>query len=226
MIACDIDNTLSTNTNQVPRIINRQLELDIPECDIKRMTCLKDFQRHPAVRRFVDANGVELIEHLTNEAYLTNEFMETVLPLDGAVKAMRHLAKKEKIIYVTCRPPDKIPVTRQWLRRHGFPSSDAVYSCQHYHYKYIRAYEQAAPDEPIIIIDDMAQEVVNFFPTLIEEWRIIAANIIARLAVVRFYTKKEVRVKWNVPFPLRYLPSWQEKDIDAMLYELYQEIVA
>jgi hypothetical protein len=108
--------------------------------------------------------------------------------------------------------------TRAWLARHGFPHPEQVQSCQHYHYKYIYAYEAACErSESVIVIDDMMEKVVRSFGQLAREQPAIAMSLLRRLEVTGFGAEDFPPLPRNMPFAFSLLPSWQREHLDTWL---------
>lgn len=227
-IGVDIDRTLFCDTNQAAAMIARRCGIKLTKQEIALITCLGDFQAHPKVRQYVQQSKEHLryIKRVNGEVLESRELIEQMPPIPGAVEAMQQLARECRIVYVTCRTPDLMPLTTQRLREYGFPSPDAVYSCAFYHHKYLHAFEVADADEGIVIIDDMAQEVVESFPDLIKEYRHVAESIVSRLAVVQFYTKKSIDVSWPIPFEMMRLSSWHDDEIQRLCFWLFGDAAA
>ena len=53
---------------------------------------------------------------------LTRSGTETSQPMPDAPEVLRELAQSFHVVYLTTRPRELIPKTREWLQRHGFPA--------------------------------------------------------------------------------------------------------
>ncbi len=51
------------------------------------------------------------------------------IPFEGAAEALRDLAEKFEVRYYTDRPDRAFALTRRWLRKHGFPNPNRLYTC-------------------------------------------------------------------------------------------------
>ncbi len=49
-------------------------------------------------------------------------------PIKGSVVALSHLAKHNTLVYLTARPKIADFVTRLWLKQHGYPPGDVIFT--------------------------------------------------------------------------------------------------
>ena len=71
--------------------------------------------------------------------------------LPGARAGVRRLAAYSDVIYVTIRAPDAEQITRDWLAREDFPSSERLVICQSIAHKLLALAEYTGP---LILVDD------------------------------------------------------------------------
>ena len=200
----DIDNTIATDTNAYARYITRHLQLPIPESQLAELTYFGEFQQLPQVKAYVrqSPEHKRRIEQVTDEADNAVEILMGLDPIPGAREALLRLAHLGSIHYLTCRTPDQIALSQAWLHNHDFPAADHVSSCQHYHYKFIHAAQYADSDEPIILVNDMAFRLIQFFPRLLRDHKTITKSTYKRLAIIGYNCTTTI-CKHPTQFPLR-----------------------
>ena len=188
------------------------------------LTYFGEFQQLPQVQAYVrqSPEHKQRIEQVTDEADNAVEILMGLDPIPGAREALLRLAHLGSIRYLTCRTPDQMILTQTWLRDHAFPEADHVSSCQHYDYKFIHAAQYADENEPIILFDDMAFRLIQFFPRLLHDHKAVTKSIYKRLAIVGYNcTDNELRASYPIPFETAILPSWSITDVDALITSLH-----
>src|SRR5579885_1809010 len=214
LFAIDIDATIATDRNGYARYLNNKLKLGIEESVIEQIKCYHDFHSLPAVQNYLqEPDQRDYYQAIYNRLQHEPEIQQNLDPLPNAVQALNTIAQWGNIIYITCRQPGAEALTREWLARAGFPSPEHVTICAHYHAKYLAAYEQAAPREKIILIDDHAEEMVKAFFIMAKNRLDIAVSLRRRLAVVAFDHTEPPTFHFKVPFPVIALPSWHPNDL-------------
>ena len=215
LFALDIDGTISMGGNWFARWMAREANIDIPEDELARLDYGFEFWELPQVRSLTHEQQTRLREH-AHAHHKDPDRQQNSIPIPGAREALSTLLEHgASIIYTTCRQPEAQQRTRAWLERYGFPCAQQVYICQHYHWKYIYAYEQAQEKEPVILIDDLIEKMIPAFRTLAIEKREIAMSLVKRLAVVAIGQEKPPVFK-KVPFKVLALPSWRQEDLERL----------
>jgi len=65
----------------------------------------------------------------TKEFWLNNLWVfEEAQPIANAAEILQNINKRNKIIYITARPKAVEDVTKQWLREHGFPECEIIFT--------------------------------------------------------------------------------------------------
>lgn len=217
LFALDIDGTIGRDTNHIARILTHEFSLPVTEKDLDQVGSLRAFLHLRAVKAYLKALSLEQSEQFRKAVRVASihpDVQRNRIPLPGAVEALQGLANDGiSIIYTTCRQPESERLTRDWLAHHGFPCPDQAYCCQHYHYKYLKAHELAEPEEPVLVIDDQVENMINGFRALAHSHADIARQLYRRLAVVAFACDKVPTFPVKVPFPVVILKSWQQKDL-------------
>lgn len=215
LIATDVDGTIATNGNWFARWLVSEAGLDIPEEELATIRYGIEFWNLPQVSEMAPEQRAELRKH-AHAHHKDPDQQDNSVPIPGAREALRLLvAEGATIIYTTCRQPESEQRTREWLARHDFPCAQQVYVCQHYHWKYIHAHQQAKAQEPVILIDDLIEKMVPAFRTLAIQQREIATSLVRRLALVAI-GKDELPVFKSVPFKIVALPSWRLEDLERL----------
>lgn len=214
MFALDVDRTIAIDRNGCARYLNRVLGLGISEATIDSLDAYYLFEDLPQVRAFRETQE-DRYQQVVEVAAHAPEVMAAMVPIEGAIEAVQQLRQRGQVCYVTCRQAGEIETTCAWLASYGFPNPDAVASCEHYHWKYVRAYEAADSREPIILIDDMMEELVRSFGHVAREYPKIAYSLLPRLEVVGFEHKIFPPLPKKMPFAYSILPSWQPAHFDV-----------
>lgn len=214
LFAIDIDATIATDRNSYARYLNNKLKLGIEESLIEQITCYRDFHLLPAVQKYLqEPEQRDYYQTIYNKLQYEPEIQKNLDPIPNAVQAINDIAQSNRIIYITCRQPGAEAITREWLARNSFPSPEQITICTHYHNKYLAAYEQATPQEKIILIDDHAEEIIKAFFIMAKTNLDIAVNLRRRLAIVAFDHTEPPTFRFKVPFPVIALPSWHPDDL-------------
>ncbi|HEU5376980.1 MAG TPA: hypothetical protein VFV38_16240 [Ktedonobacteraceae bacterium] len=215
LLASDIDGTIATNGNWFARWMAREAELDIPEKELAAIRYGYEFWKLSQVCMLPPEQRAALKKH-AHDHHKDPDHQDNSVPIPGAREALRLLASEgATIIYTTCRQPESEERTRAWLTRYDFPCAQQVYLCQHYHWKYIYAHQQAHTQEPVILIDDLIEKMVPAFRTLAIQQREVAISLVRRLALVAI-GKKELPAFKSLPFKLVALPSWRLEDLEGL----------
>ena len=205
LFAVDIDNTIARDIKNAALRAYVMRTLDMPTDEQELRAWLQ-----------VPENKARL-EQARKTSETIPEVMEAVQPVPGALDGVRQLARLGTVVYVTCRVPELHELTIDWLTRYGFPSPENARLCARYSEKYLHAYRMAVPDEPILLIDDRAEEVVRSFQTIARTEPATAINLISRLSVVAFHPKE---ARWHMtppPFPVLILKSWDQETLARFL---------
>lgn len=155
------------------------------------------------------------------------ELQAAKVPIMGAVEAMQQLARVGRLIYISLRNPATLDVTRDWLARHGFPSAEHTFCCGEFcHLKYMRAYEYAAPDERIILIDDYAREMMRCFRKLGQVELSIARSLLPRLSFVAYGAVPVDPIPEKLErFPVARILTWDSEQFRRWYREVSHELV-
>jgi uncharacterized HAD superfamily protein len=220
LFALDIDGTIGRDTNHIARILTREFSLPLSEKALDQVGSLSAFLRLRAVRAYLDNCSEEQREAFREALRAAGrhpDVQRNRIPMPGAVGALQELAREgANVIYTTCRQPESEQLTRDWLARHGFPYPDRAYCCQHYHHKYLKAHELAESEEPVIVIDDQVENMVNGFRALAHSHAEVARQLYRRLAVVAFACKRIPTFPVKIPFLVVTLKSWRPKDLASL----------
>lgn len=213
LFALDIDGTIAVSGNWLARWLAQEAQLAIPEDELAQIRYGIEFWDLPQVRALPHEQRAQLRAHAHHK---DPDRQENNIPIPGAREALHTLLKHgATLIYTTCRQPESAQRTRAWLERYDFPCTTHVYICQHYHHKYIAAYEQAQEKEPVLLIDDLIEKMVPAFRTLAIEHRDTALSLVRRLAVVAI-GHQEPPAFQKVPFKVLALPSWRPEDVEKL----------
>ena len=216
MYALDIDSTIAIDRDGCARYLNEQLHLGIAEetlRDINAYWQFTELAQVVAYRRDHEEHYQEALKASDHAPCV----IAAMVPLPGAVQAVNLLAQEASVVYVTCRREEEADLTRSWLKQHSFPASDAVYPCEHYHWKYIHAFHAAPGDEPIILIDDMMERVIKSFGIMAREHAQIAYQLLKRIEVVGLGYTTAPTLPAHMPFAFSLLPSWQADHVASWL---------
>ena len=207
----------SRDTNQIARILTRDFCLPIADTTLDQVESLHAFLQLRAVKKSLDGFSDEQREHFCTAMKAAGKHPDVQrqrIPMPGAVAALQELVREgARIIYPTCRQPESEQLTRAWLAQHGFPAPELAYCCQHYHYKLLKAYEFAAPDERIVVIDDRVKEVITGVVALYQRSHEVARSLAPRLAVVAFACERLPTFPMTLPFPVATLASWHPQEL-------------
>ena len=97
-------------------------------CDI--CNTLADVNGELEKRGFVREEGTYFIEGLGADYFTNNlDVFENATPFEGAAERLRAFVKNGfEIVYLTARPKKAKKVTREWLKKNGFPKGKIVFS--------------------------------------------------------------------------------------------------
>lgn len=97
-------------------------------CDI--CNTLADVNGELEKRGFVRENGTYFIAGLDADYFANNlDVFEKATPFDGAAEKLCNFAKNGfEIVYLTARPKVAKTVTKNWLKKNGFPKGKLVFS--------------------------------------------------------------------------------------------------
>jgi hypothetical protein len=94
---------------------------------------------------------------------------------------------------------------------------EQVFTCERFHHKYVEAQKNAFADEPIVLIDDHAEDIVKVFRKLVKEYYQVAKSVYGRLGLVAFGTDKIPTAPNQLRIPLLALPSWERDKIQQLI---------
>lgn len=222
LFAIDIDGTIAYDKQgrAFARYLNQALSLGVPDTTLRQLSCYHEFVELHAVQAYIgqSQDNKQRYKAVFQSAANDPAIQQSLVPLEGALAGVEALSLRGRIIYVTCRKPESVSLTQAWLARYGFPAPEQVYTCEHYHFKYVQAGQLADPSEPIVLIDDHAEEVIKFFHRLVKEDYSIAKAIRKRLAVIAFGSQEVPPHPFKVPlFPVLVLPSWEPGSLEQLI---------
>ena len=154
LFALDIDGTIATSGNWFAQWMTKEAGIAVPEDELARVQYGVEWWQLPAIRALSHERRAELRAH-AHAHHKDLDHLANSVPIPGAREALQWLLDEEsgsRIIYTTCRPGAGQQITRAWLERYGFPSSENVYTCERYHSKFIHAHSQAGAKEPVVLI--------------------------------------------------------------------------
>lgn len=131
------------------------------------------------------------------------------VPFPGAVKALTEMANAGTLIYTTCRPESRLQESIDWLKQNCFPNPEQVFCCKHYRYKISTAFEHAAPDEQVTVIDDLYRQMIHGFRQIVRDDRETAIKMSKRLTLIKYGSYRLPDLGIKIPFPCKPLPSWR-----------------
>lgn len=73
-------------------------------------------------------------------------------PFQDAAKELRKIAQKERIIYVTARPPEADEATKWFLSHYNFPRADIIYTTNKVDIAALTGISKAIDDSPLEIV--------------------------------------------------------------------------
>lgn len=195
LFALDIDGTLAIDKgNRLTRaFVARDLGLPTDDCAARAMIATIPEKRQRDVLA---------------AAFQAPDVMGALSPIPGALAGVKMFSEYGKILYVSCRVAALYDTTVQWLAAHGFPHPNNVCLCESYHEKYVRIHE-VSDIEPILLIDDRAEQLVRAFRLLASERPDVALRLTPLLTVLAFNAKQS---RWRMsppPFPVYVLPNWE-----------------
>jgi hypothetical protein len=138
-------------------------------------------------------------------------------PLPGAVEGVTALSTYGRIIYVTCRYATSRELSQEWLAQYSFPNPEQVFTCERFHHKFVEAQKNALTDEPIVLIDDHAEDIVKTFRKLVKEYYQVAKSVYGRFGLVAFGTDKTPTAPNQLRIPMLALPSWEKEEIQQLI---------
>lgn len=200
LYAIDIDGTLAKDFHNAARRAYVARVLSLPTDGDALYTWLRSADNLQKYQKAYDGCACEPV------------IMRALSPIPGSVDALQVLANQGRVIYVTCRVPALYETTITWLASHGYPCPESVRLCTNYKDKYLHAHEAAAPDEPILLIDDQAEQIVRAFQHVARSHPDIAMSLIPRLTMAAYAPKER---RWHMiapPFPVAFLPSWEQPE--------------
>ncbi|HEU5378076.1 MAG TPA: hypothetical protein VFV38_21855 [Ktedonobacteraceae bacterium] len=208
LYAIDIDKTIAIDRVGSARWLNNCLSLGIPERTITSIAAYWQFLELAPVQAFREQHEQAFQVALTC-ADQEPEVLLAMEPLPGALAGVKRLAEHHRILYTTCRRQTSMEVTRAWLASAGFPSPESAISCSWYHDKYVHAHQAASQQEPVILIDDLMEEVVKSFGIVAREHYQVAVSLLRRVEVVGFgYARWPDALPRKLPFATSLLASW------------------
>ena len=205
LFAIDIDNTIARDTKNAALRAYVLRALDMPTDEQALRAWMQNAENAARFRACCDASET------------VPEVMGALQPIAGALDGVKQLARIGTVVYVTCRVPTLHDLTFEWLTRYGFPTPENPRLCASYSEKYLRTYEVADSNEPVILIDDRAEDVVRAFQFIARNHPDIAMKLIPRLSVVAFNPKEQ---RWRMrppPFPVLILKSWEQEDLARLI---------
>lgn len=203
LFALDIDGTLAIDKgNRLCRaFIARDLGLSADECTASaRLTTIPAERQRAALE----------------SALRSPEVMSKLEPIHGALAGIKLFASLGDILYVSCRAPALHDTTVAWLNRHGFPHPERVCLCDAPQAKYTCVAESSR-GEPIVLVDDRAEQLVRAFRLLASERPDVALRLTPLLTVLAFNAKQS---RWRMsppPFPVYVLSSWEQAYLKRLM---------
>ena len=206
--AIDIDQTIcGSNAHQIYATFhNEDLHLEIPQETLKHISSYHDFVMLPQVRIFYQQHPREwnLSRH---RAIATPHVLQSFLPIDGAIQAMKQLSHYGTIGYYTARIPEVQAVTQHWLEDYGFEQSENVVCCTSIEQKMITLGTHM-PEETITLIDDRGHtHVLNALLKMQEDECI--QKLLARLTILAFGAETD-SIPEVLPCNVLALPTWDQ----------------
>jgi len=222
LFAIDIDGTIAQDEHghAYARYLNQALALNISEEIIEHLPSYLSFIMLPEVQAYVQNNEEHKQKYVETirVAQHDPDVQRSATPMHNSVEGVKMLAEYGQICYITCRKSESQAITQEWLAQNGFLQPERVFFCEHYHHKYIAAHEQTTSDEPIILIDDHAEEVLKFFKRLIKEQYKVAKSVYKRVAIVAYGSKQLPIVPPKLQIPVFSLVSWNEDAVERLIH--------
>ena len=221
LFAIDIDGTIAGTDHgrEYAHYLNRVLGIGLSAEKVAAFASYREFalsaeiQAFGAVSQENQDRYMEALELAQHDA----EVQRASLPLPGAVEGVKALSTYGRVIYVTCRYASSRELSQEWLGRYGFPSPERVFTCERFHHKYVEAQKNAAADEPIVLIDDHAEDIVKTFRRLVKEYYQVAKSVYGRFGLVAFGSGKPPTVPHQLRIPMLALPSWEKEEIQQLM---------
>lgn len=215
-ILVDVDGTVAgRNINVLLPLYNEYFHLELTEEQLQSIQTQREFERLEPVQAFRQRMGEERYIFLKQFVCYDPRHIAQARVLSGAVEGVQRLAGiTECLGYCTARTSNNDKwssslrrVTYQWLQEHAFPCHDQViYSDSPLGKLQIIAEELMTQKQPIVLIDDSYQSLVEDFSQLeeaqqavLQQWLILGA----------FHSQEEEQA-----FPIRVLPlpGWEYID--------------
>lgn len=103
-IAIDLDDTLVDTMNPLLRFMNKKYHLDLSLHKLKP----EKLREQIGITREEEVKSIK--------EYIQSEYVKETKPLEGAIEAVKNLAKKHKIIVITHRGSNEEKTTRKLLK--------------------------------------------------------------------------------------------------------------
>jgi 5'(3')-deoxyribonucleotidase len=157
-LAIDIDDTLADTKNHFVHLLNAKF--GNPE----KLSDVAVIQKYNIVPNMFFWQTPEIAEWLKEQAY-SNSAQQKVSVMPGAINAIKEIAKKVDVIYMSARPIEVFEGTKNWLKFNGFPEGEIIlhttYDNQNGNAWKARILEQKYP-QCLGIIDDNAEIISHF----------------------------------------------------------------
>ena len=221
LFAIDIDGTIAGTDHgrEYAQYLNRVLGIGMSEERVTAFSSYREFALSDEVQAFgaISEENQDRYMAALELAQHDEEVQRASLPLPGAVEGVTALSTYGRVIYVTCRYASSRELSQEWLARYGFPNPEQVFTCERFHHKYVEAHKNAFTDEPIVLIDDHAEDIVKTFRKLVKEYYQIAKSVYGRFGLVAFGTDKAPTVANQLRIPVLALPSWEKEEIQQFI---------
>jgi uncharacterized HAD superfamily protein len=221
LFAIDIDGTIAGTDHgrEYVQYLNRVLGMGMSEEKIAAFASYREFALSAEVQAFgaLSQENQDRYMAALEDAQYDAGVQRASLPLPHAVEGIMALSTYGRIIYVTCRYESSRDLSQEWLAQYGFPNPEQVFTCERFHHKYVEAQKHAFADEPIILIDDHAEDVLKTFRRLVKEYYHIAKSVYGRFGLVAFGTDKAPAVPNQLRIPMLALPSWGKEEIQQLI---------
>jgi len=221
LFAIDIDGTIAGTDHgrEYAHYLNRVLSIGISEEQVAAFASYREFALSAEVQAFgaVSQENQDRYMEALELAQHDAEVQRASLPLPGAVEGVTALSTYGRIIYVTCRYTSARALSQEWLAQYGFPNPEHVFTCERFHHKFVEAQKNAFVDEPIVLIDDHAEDIVKTFRKLVKEHYQVAKSVYGRCGLVAFGTDKAPMAPNQLRIPMLALPSWDKEEIRQLM---------
>lgn len=131
--------------------------------------------------------------------------------LPGARSGVSQLLLLGELMYATVRKPDVEAMTRLWLQKQDFPSSEKVIFSQSMAHKLLAL---SAFSGPLILVDDRWRKALEVWPRLVDHNQEMARDLAARLTLVAFGASNSDLPGFSL-LPIVALPDWSR--VDALI---------